>query len=300
MNQPTVLGHEIAGVVDAVGPNSAFQVGDRVVSLHWAQYDGEAFPSPFQHRQGMKTFLGLTCDGGYADSVTTHETAFVKIPSPSLWSAIHAAPVMSTFGTVWQGAIVRGKLQPNEKVLVTGASGGVGSAAVTLLSRYGCHVIGTTSSLQNKANYITSLGAKEVVDSTISFSKTIASGPCDMVIECVGAPTFSESLKCLKPGGRLILIGNVTNTSASLPLGLCIVKSLSVIGTDSIEPHELVSLFDWLTENSLRPEIQQVLPLEEKSLCEAHELLEKRGVTGRLVIDINANIWHGPDRGAGN
>jgi acryloyl-coenzyme A reductase len=186
--------------------------------------------------------------------------------------------------------MVRGSLRSHEKVLVTGASGGVGSAAVALTSRYGCEVIATTGSLESKANYIASLGAKAVVDSTLPFSKKIGSS-CDMVIECVGAPTFSESLKCLKPGGRLILIGNVTNASAPLPLGLCIVKSLSVIGTDSIEAHELSSLFQWLSDRSLRPEIQQVLSLDEKSLCEAHELLEKRRVTGRLVIDVNAKIW---------
>lgn len=292
MNQPTVLGHEIAGVVDEVGSNSNFQVGDHVVSLHWAQYHGDAFPSPFQHKLGMKTFLGLTCDGGYADYLSTHETAFVKLSSSisSQWTSIDAAPIMSTFGTVWQGAMIRGKLQKNEKVLITGASGGVGSAAVRLTSTYGCHVIGTTSSIQSKGQYIQSLGAREVVDATTSYSKAIGS-TCDMVIECVGAPTFNESLKCLKPGGRLILIGNVTNSTAPLPLGMCIVKSLNVIGTDSIEANELSTLFEWLTKKSLRPEIHQVIGLNEREICEAHELLEKRGVTGRIVIDVNSQIW---------
>lgn len=290
MNRPTVLGHEIAGVVESVGPDSGFEVGDHVVSLHWAQYHGEAFPSPFQHKQGMKTFLGLTCDGGYSDYVTTHETAFVKVPSPSSWTPIHAAPVMSTFGTVWQGAMVRGQLQSHERVLVTGTSGGVGSAAVTLASKFGCHVIGTTSARMNKENYIKSLGAQEVIDSTTPFSKTVG-GSCDMVIECVGAPTFTESLKCLKPGGRLILIGNVTNSTAPLPLGLCIVKSLNVIGTDSIEAHELTTLFNWLTEHSVKPEIHEVVSLDEESITRAHHLLEKRAVTGRVVIDVNAKIW---------
>jgi acryloyl-coenzyme A reductase len=291
MNQPTVLGHEIAGVVESVGPDSKFEIGDRVVSLHWAQYHGEAFPSPFQHKKGMKTFLGLTCDGGYSDFVTTHETAFVKVPSPSSWTPVHAAPVMSTFGTVWQGAMVRGQLQSHERVLVTGASGGVGSAAVTLASKFGCHVIGTTSSPMNKENYIKSLGAQEVLDSTTPFSKTAVASSCDMVIECVGAPTFTESLKCLKPGGRLILIGNVTNATAPLPLGLCIVKSLNVIGTDSIEADELTTLFHWLTEHSVKPEIHEVVSLDEQSIARAHHLLEKRGVTGRVVIDVNAKIW---------
>lgn len=290
MNQPTVLGHEISGVVESAAPDSKFQPGDRVVSLHWAQLDGEAFPSPFQHKEGMKTFLGLTCNGGYGEYLTTHETAFVKVPSPEKWSAITAAPVMSTFGTVWQGAVVRGQLKPEEKVLVTGASGGVGSAAVRIARNFGCHVIGATSSIVQKQNYIQSLGASEVVDSTTPFSKSIGSS-CDMVIECVGAPTFSESLRCLKPGGRLILIGNVTNSTAPLPLGMCIVKSLSVIGTDSIESNELVGLFDWLAARSMRPEIYQTIPFDVTALQEAHHLLENKGIHGRIVMDVNSKIW---------
>lgn len=290
MNQPTILGHEISGVVESCGNDTNLKPGDRVVSLHWAQYDGEAFPSPFQHKQGMKTFLGLTCNGGYSEYLTTHETAFVKVPSYKNWSPIHAAPVMSTFGTVWQGAIVRGQLKSNEKVLVTGASGGVGSAAITIASKFGCNVIGTTSSIEKKSNYIKSLGAFDVFDSTIPFSKQIGS-TCDMVIECVGAPTFIESLKCLKPGGRLILIGNVTNSTSPLPLGMCIVKSLSIIGTDSIESNQLVHLFNWLTENSIKPEIYQTIPFDLNSLQEAHNLLENRAINGRIVMDINSSIW---------
>lgn len=114
MNRPTVLGHEFAGIVDAVGDGSTLKPGDKVVSLHWAQFGGEAFPSPFMHKEAMKTFLGLTCNGGYAEYVTTHETAFVAVPNADRWSAVLASPVMSTFGTVWQGAIVRGKLSKGE------------------------------------------------------------------------------------------------------------------------------------------------------------------------------------------
>jgi D-arabinose 1-dehydrogenase-like Zn-dependent alcohol dehydrogenase len=114
MNQPTVLGHEFAGIVDAAGTGSSLKPGERVVSLHWAQYGGEAFPSPFTHAEAMKTFLGLTCNGGYAEYVTTHESAFVSVPNADKWSAVYASPVMSTFGTVWQGAVVRGKLSKGE------------------------------------------------------------------------------------------------------------------------------------------------------------------------------------------
>lgn len=86
-----------------------------------------------------------------------------------------------------------------------------------------------------------------------------------------------------------MLIGNVTNASAPLPLGLCIVKSLSVIGTDSIEAAELSKLFLWLDKEGLRPTIDRVIPLEE--VASAHQLLEERRVSGRVVLDVNKELW---------
>ena len=293
MNQPTVLGHEFSGIVQRCGKHTKnLKVGDRVVSLHWAQYDNEAFPAPFMHKDAMKTFLGLTCDGGYQDYVTTHETAFVKVPNPTFFNSVEAVPVMSTFGTVWQGAVVRGGLKEGERVLVTGASGGVGSAAVSLASKLGCYVIGTTGNPDRNRQYLESQGANEVIAAEKGFSKKVsksAGGPVDMVIENVGAPTFTDSLRCLKPGGRLVLIGNVTNENAQLPLGLCILNSLNIIGTDSIQSNELATLFSWLEENNLKPAIDKILPLEDAA--KAHELLENRQVNGRVVLDVNALMW---------
>ena len=152
----------------------------------------------------------------------------------------------------------------------------------------GCHVIGATGNVDAKGTYVKSLGCDDVIDSSPGFSKGLKEG-VDMVIECVGAPTFSDSLRCLKPGGRLILIGNVTNATAQLPLGLCIVKSLNIIGTDSIKSEELHNLFLWLEEEGLRPTVDRIMNLED--VAEAHQLLEERQVTGRIVLDINNKLW---------
>jgi len=292
MNHPTVLGHEAAGVVVATNQSSSLHVSDRVVSLHWAQHGGMAWPSPFETKEGMSTFLGLTTDGGYSEYIETHESAFVKVANHQKWTAIEAAPVMSTFGTVYQGAVIRGNLQAGERVLITGAAGGVGTSAVTIASRLGAYVIGATGNVAPKGKMLTDLGANEVIDSAVGFSKTLvksAGGCVDMAIECVGSPTFTDSLRSLRPGGRLILIGNVTNASAPLPLGLCIVKSLSIIGTDSIEACHLENLFQWLEKENIRPVIDSVLSLEEASL--AHDRLEQRSVHGRIVLDVNKEVW---------
>ncbi len=111
MNRPTILGHEIAGVVSEVGPSvTDLAVGDKVVSLHWSSCG-----TCTACREGRtthcanntKSFFGLTTNGGYAEYTVNGSSAFVKVPSG--WSAVEAAPVMCTFGTVWHAALTRGR-----------------------------------------------------------------------------------------------------------------------------------------------------------------------------------------------
>ena len=179
-------------------------------------------------------------------------------------------------------------------MLVTGSSGGVGTAAVQLGKLLGCHVTGVTSN-SSKADYVRSLGADEVIvmDSKGHFSRddiVKEMGGFDVCVECVGGPTFEQALRSLRPEGRLVLVGNVDNTSAPLPLGLCILNSLSVVGSDSISAKALGDLFRLLDENpDIRPPIHRVLPLEDA--MEAHDLLETRGVTGRVVLQISEDNW---------
>ena len=92
MRQPTILGHEFAGVVERVGEEvgGALRVGSRVASLHWAQRD--AWPSPFSNGgKGAQSMFGLTVDGGYAEFVTCDESGLVPVPDG--WSSAQAAPV---------------------------------------------------------------------------------------------------------------------------------------------------------------------------------------------------------------
>ena len=94
-----------------------------------------------------------------------------------------------------------------------------------------------------------------------------------------------EVLKSLKPEGRLVLVGNVSNAAVPLPLGLCILNSLSIVGSDSIESQELCALFDFMTKHDLRPPIDRVLPLEDAMV--AHRMLERGDTTGRVVLRVS-------------
>lgn len=281
IRQPTVLGHEFHGRVVAAGAGVRdLNCDDEVLSLHWDQ--SQAWPSPLRDGGAVDTMFGLTCDGGYGEYCTAAAGAFAKVvPGSTDLSATQLACVMSTFGTVWQGAVVRARLQPRESVLVTGASGGVGSAAVLISKAMGCTVTGVTSSPQ-KAAFLRQLGCSDVVvcDSEGAFKAK----PHAMVIEAVGGPTFASSLRATAPGGRMVLVGNVENSVANLPLGYCILNSVSIIGSDSIERATLSEvLLPFMKQHQLRPVVDRVLPLER--VGEAHHELQSRSVRGRIVID---------------
>ena len=182
-------------------------------------------PSPLRSdAPPAPSFFGLMCDGGYQEAVAAPSSALVKVPSSLPWSAYEAAPAVSTFGTVHHGVVTRAGLCAGETVLVTGATGGVGSAAVRLALRLGCRVVAVTSS-GAKAPALRALagsdgdGALDVLVAPAGdFHRdaALAGGGADVAVECVGSPTFQSSLKSLKPGGRLVLFGSPVD---SLPSG---------------------------------------------------------------------------------
>ncbi len=212
MRRPTILGHEVAGTVESVGagvvdwsPGARLSAressGDRVVTLHWSPCGvcGACREGRTTHcADARATFFGLTVDGGYAEYVANRAGAFARVPAG--WRAVEAAPVICTYGTVWHGVVSRGRLRAGETLLVTGASGGVGSAAVQLAHAMGARVVALTSS-QEKAAHCRALGADEVLVAT---PEALAAEPnllakrtggVDIVLETVGEPTFLAALR---------------------------------------------------------------------------------------------------------
>ena len=175
--------------------------------------------------------------------------------------------------------MTRGRVRPGERVLVTGASGGVGSAALQLLRAMGCEAIAVTSA-PSKTDHLKALGADTVIVSdekgefhrdpalrgmatvsgccvyntgsrtslipchrvTVLFAWGLEGSGVDMVLECVGEPTFRSSLNALRRGGRMVLVGNVTVGRVPLPIGKLIIGGLNLIGSDSCTPGELLEV----------------------------------------------------------
>jgi NADPH:quinone reductase-like Zn-dependent oxidoreductase len=258
----------------SVGGRAA--VGDSFVSLHWDQ--DQAWPSPLKIGGAVDTMFGISCDGGYAEYVTCPIGSLAR--APTHMTLEHASSVVSTFGTVWWGAVARGGLAAGQRVLVTGASGGLGTATIAIAKAMGCHVTAVSTS-DTKRDFLKSLGCDEVLVTDASARFKAANMDC--VVENVGGPTFASSLRATKPGGSLVLLGNVENSIAELPLGYCILNSIRIIGSDSILRDEFETrLVPFMAKHGLRPSIQHVFPLAEAA--RAHELLESRKVSGRIIL----------------
>jgi NADPH:quinone reductase-like Zn-dependent oxidoreductase len=284
---PAILGHEAAGEVIAVGPEvDGWSVGDGAATLQ-RLHCGEC-----RHcRAGRKSlckkdtrFFGEEIPGGYAAFMTAPVAGLGRVPADVDWPV--AATACCTSGTAVHVVRTRGKVQTGETVLVTGASGGVGTQALQLARHEGAHVIAVTSTAA-KAEALYAVGAHEVIISPdLSFSREareITGGQgVDVVLEIVGSMTFEQSLRALAPGGRLVVVGNLETVPVQVNPGLVILKELEILGAYATTEAELREAFSLIRSGALRPAVSEVLPLPDA--WRAHERLEQKGVTGRLVL----------------
>jgi acryloyl-coenzyme A reductase len=282
---PITPGHEAAGVVEAVGPEvTKFQVGDRVATLHRdhcgqckACVRGDTSLCP-----NAVWVFGLVVDGGYA----THLLAPVNAlyPQPADLPAEFGSFLHCTVGTAWRGLVRQGQVQSGQRVLITGANGGVGAAAIQVAKRLGAEVVAVVRS-EEAAAWVAELGAdKTVVDPGTSFHKRVGA-PADIALDCVGTPTFNSSLRSLRMGGRLVVIGNVTADRASFNLGYAIVNGLAVIGSSGATAEDMAEVLALHARTPFDLEALQdrVVPLVK---ADAAQLAVRSGdLRGRIVLD---------------
>jgi acryloyl-coenzyme A reductase len=284
---PAILGHEAAGQVVEVGPEvDGWSVGDGAATLQ-RLHCGECRHCRAGRKSLCKTdarFFGEEIPGGYAAFMTAPVAGLGRVPADVDWPV--AATVCCTSGTAVHVVRTRAKICKGETVLVTGASGGVGTQALQLARHDGAHVIAVTSSAA-KAEALCEVGAHEVIVSPhLSFARQVreitGGQGIDVALEIVGSMTFEQSLRALAPGGRLVVVGNLETVPVQVNPGLLILKELEILGAYATTEAELCEAFSLIRGGALRPAVSEVLPLPDA--WRAHERLERRGVTGRLVL----------------
>jgi len=280
---PVTPGHEAVGRVAAVGPDvSEWQVGDRVGTMHRDHCGACAACASGKSSlcEAAYWVFGIMADGGYAQRLLAPERAFFAVPDSI--DAAHAAVMHCTFGTAWRNLVTVGGLRSGERLLVTGANGGVGCAAVQIGHRFDCEVIAVVRD-EAHVELLTGLGATHVVvDSGESFHKGLPGGRVDIAIENVGQPTFNASLRSLRLGGRLAIVGNVVEERAALNLGYIVVNGLQLFGAGGATRSDMAALFDLHAERPFEFAIQERLPLARAD--EAQRRVKRGGLQGRLVL----------------
>jgi NADPH2:quinone reductase len=264
---PFTPGSEVGGEVIAVGEAvSTFKPGDRVI--------------------------GLCVLGGYAEEVVAD--AKLTLPIPDDVSYEVAAGLMMAYATSWLGVRDRGTVKPGETMLVLGASGGVGLAAVEIGKAVGARVVAAASSDEKLAVCIAH-GADAVInyateDLRAAIKRTCPAG-LDVILDPVGGPYTEAAFRSIAWRGRLLIVGFTSGTVPSLAMNLPLLKNASIIGVmyggfPQREPEAhaacAAELFGWLRAGKIRPLISNTYTLDEAP--EALRVMASRTVQGKIVF----------------
>ncbi|MCY1042372.1 zinc-binding dehydrogenase [Corallococcus sp. bb12-1] len=284
---PAILGHEAAGEVVEVGPDTPeWKVGDRAATLQRMSC-GECALCLAGRNSLCKTdnrFFGEELQGGYAQFMVAPVRGLGRVPASLPWAV--AATVCCTLGTAVHTLRTRAKVRAGETVLITGASGGVGLAAVQLAKADGARVIAITSG-EAKVAALKEAGADEVIVSRgLDFGsearKRTSGNGVDVAVEIVGSATFDQTLKSMAPGGRVVVVGNLESGVVNLNPGLVIVKELEILGAYATTREELDESLRLTAAGLVRPFVSEEVALADAG--RAHFRLENREVAGRLVL----------------
>ena len=288
MQFPLIPGSDIAGVVAAAGAEvSGLRVGDPVVLYPYvACGQCPACLRGDDHLCPTVEYLGSERDGGYAEFIAVPARIAHRIPDGVSFEQAAALPV--NFLTAWHMLVTRGRLQPGETVMITGASGGVGSACVQITKLMGARVIAVVGSREKAARVLESGADAAVVvgqdDLSAAVQRFAGDDGVDMAVEVVGAATWASSLRALRPEGRLVVCGAVSGAIVETDLKLIYLRHLSVIGSTMGSPAEFKHVLGLLAAGAIHPVIDRIYPLAEAR--EAQRRLETRGQFGKILLQV--------------
>jgi len=225
--------------------------------------------------------FGLIVDGGYATHIDAPERAFYRLPKSLPFD--QGAILNCTYGTAFRGLNRFGGLGSGQRVLITGANGGVGSAAVQVAHRMGAEVLAVVRSSEHE-DFVAGCGADHViVDDGSGFHRKLPGGVrVDVALDCVGQPTFNSALRSVRIGGGLTVVGNVVQDKAQLNLGYLIVNAIHVVGSSGANPDDMARLLELHERAPLDIRFHDHVPLDRAD--EAQRAVLEGGLHGRIVL----------------
>lgn len=264
---PRIQGADCCGEIVAVGDGvDAARIGQRVLVRPMHRPSG-AQPD------ALVTF-GSERNGGFAEYTTVDDEHALRVESPL--SDIELASFPCAFSTA-EGMIQRAELG-GERVLITGASGGVGSAAVQLAKRRGAHVTASTSPA--KMDALKGLGA----DVVMSRDNAFPDDAFDVVLDLVGGPRWPDLLDALVPRGRYVTSGAIAGPIVELDLRTLYLKDLTLTGSTRQEPRVFTDLISYIEAGEIKPVVAETYPLRD--LHAAQKTFLEKSHMGKIGVAV--------------
>jgi len=266
---PFVPGSEVAGVVRSASEDTGFAAGDRVA----------AFPML----------------GGFAEVAAS--PGFMTFALPDELDFRQGASLILNYHTAWFSLVTRGRLTAGETVLVHGAAGGVGTASIQVAKGVGARVIAVVST-DSKEAVAREAGADEVVRSDGEWrdqAKEISAGGVNLVLDPVGGERFTDSLRSLAEGGRLVVVGFTGGSIPEVKVNRLLLNNTEVIGAGwgayVLSKPDLnqtigAEIAKLIASGHVAPLVGASFPFSVAGAVEALKLIDGRGATGKVVLDV--------------
>jgi len=282
---PHIGGADVAGIVDAIGDGvTGVRMEARVIvdpslscgACEWCRAGEE--PLCLHYR-----ILGEHTQGGFAEYVVVPARNLYPVPEGYPLETAAAAPLV--FLTAWRGLVSRAGLRAGESVLITGASGGVATAAVQIARHLGARIFAVTTA--DNVQRVRSLGADVVYDrESVDFSREIwrdtAKRGVDVIFDSVGALTWQQIVRAAARGGRIVVYGATTGPQLETDARVLFWKQASILGTTMSNRREFREVMDLVFSGAMEPVIDVVWPLTDARA--AHERLERGDQFGKIVL----------------
>ena len=272
---PRIQGADVCGRIVSVGNKvDESRIGERIlIEPCIREVNGKVLSTPW--------YFGSECNGGFAEYAIVPSVHAYTIKSG--FSDIELASFPCSYSTA-ENLLTRAGVKKGERVLITGASGGVGSAALQLAKARKAHVIAITS--PSKKEGLITLGADEVIIRGESLTENLGLNNVDVVIDLVAGEQWVELLEVLKPGGRYAVSGAIGGPIVQLDVRTLYLKDLSLFGCTVLEPEVFKNLVSRIQNEDIIPLVAKTYPLDQIALAQ-DEFQQKKHI-GKLVLTVQS------------
>ncbi|SUP42114.1 oxidoreductase protein [Vibrio owensii] len=270
---PRIQGADVCGEIVAVGSMvDEGRIGERVlIEPCLSDVNGENINPPW--------YFGSECDGGFAEYTVVSAKHAYQLQTAL--TDVELASFPCSYSTA-ENMLTRSRVAKGDRVLISGASGGVGSAAIQLAKARGATVIAITSPSKNEQ--VLELGADEVVPRNANLVEALGNNSVDVVIDLVAGDQWPQFLEVLRPKGRYAVSGAIGGAMVELDVRTLYLKDLSFFGCTVLEPEVFGNLVHHIEQGNIKPLVAQTFPLEE--INQAQAAFQEKGHVGKMVLTV--------------